>query len=126
MSSSKPQPKTEEELDEEELRDVEAKLKEVLELMTAKHSRDSTDERLEEARLKRYDNMGNVQPVFHVSSAGHHVATNMHTKCTMDLAEQLKIRIKLGKYARELQDSLHRLSERHINVLEKILARSRY
>jgi hypothetical protein len=124
MSAAKP--KTEEELDEEELRDVESKLTEVLDLMTARLSRDQTDVSLEAARIRRYENAGNIQPVFHVTHGGHHVPTTMHTKSTMDLAEQLKNRIKLGKYARELQDSLHRLAERHVKVLEKILARSRY
>jgi hypothetical protein len=121
------QPKTEEERDEEELRDVESKLTEVLDLMTARHSRDRTDVNLEAARIRRHENTGNIQSVFHVAEkGGHHVPTTMHTKATMDLADQLKTRIKLGKYARELQDSLHRLSERHIAVLERILARSRY
>ena len=42
MSQGTPE-KTPEELDEEELREVEPKLKEVLDLMTAWHHRDLTD-----------------------------------------------------------------------------------
>jgi hypothetical protein len=53
MSSSAKPPKTPEELDEEELREVEAKMKEVLDLMTARHRRDDTDARVLEARARR-------------------------------------------------------------------------
>jgi len=117
--------KTPEELDEEELREVEAKLKEVLDLMTARHHRDRTDEQLEMARTRRDEHTGNRQPVYH-QAAGHHVATTMHTKTALDLAKQIKLRIQLGKYARELDDSLERLSTRYLAVLERMLGRSRY
>jgi hypothetical protein len=50
----------------------------------------------------------------------------MHTKTTLDLAEQLKLRIQLGKYAKELDNSLERLSARQVAVLERMLGRSRY
>ena len=43
MSAAKAPPKTPEELDEEERREVESKLKEVLDLMTARHHRDRVD-----------------------------------------------------------------------------------
>jgi hypothetical protein len=117
--------KTPEELDEEELREVEAKMKEVLELMTGRHHRDKTDDKLEMARYKRDEHAGNRQPVHHIKG-GHHVATTMHTKTTLDLAEQLKLRIQLGKYAKELDNSLERLSARQVAVLERMLGRSRY
>ena len=123
--SKKPPEKTPEELDAEELREVEAKMKEVLDLMTARHHRDETDARLLEARGRRDDHSGNRQPVFHVSGA-HHAPTTMHTKTELDLAEQLKLRIQLGKYALELDHSLERLSARQVAVLERMLARSPY
>lgn len=117
--------KTPEELDEEELREVEGRLKEVLDLMTARHHRDRVDEQLELARARRDEHAGNKQAVFHVAQ-GHHAATTMHTKAALDLAEKLKLRIRLGQYARELDESLERLSERHVAVLERMLGRSRY
>lgn len=119
------QERTPEELDEEELREVEGKIKEVLDLMTARHHRDAVDQKLLIARTQRDENMGNTQAVYHHSSA-HHAATTMHTKTALDLAEQLKLRIQLGKYALELDDSLQRLSTRYVDVLERMLARSRY
>lgn len=123
--SKKPPEKTPEELDEEELREVEGKMKEVLDLMTARHHRNDADARLLEARARRDDHAGNRQPVFHVSG-GHHAATTMHTKTELDLAEQLKLRIQLGKYALELDNSLERLSARQVAVLERMLSRSPY
>ena len=123
--SKTPAPKTPEELDEEELREVEAKIKEVLDLMTARHHRDRVDERLETARARRDENAGNSQAVFHVSGS-HHVPTTMNTKTALDLAELLKLRIRLGQYARELDESLERLSARHVAVLERMLGRARY
>lgn len=124
MSSSHPT-KTPEELDEEELREVEAKITEVLDLMTARHHRERTDESLLVARARRDEHTGNRQPVYH-HSGSHHAATTMHTKTALDLAEQLKLRIKLGKYALELDNSLERLSARYVAVLERMLGRSRY
>ena len=117
--------KTPEELDEEELREVEGKVKEVLDLMTARHHRDRVDQHLEMARSRRDEHAGNKQAVFHISGS-HHVPTTMHTKTALDLAETLKLRIQLGQYARELDDSLERLSLRYVAVLERMLGRSRY
>ena len=50
----------------------------------------------------------------------------MHTQTKLALAETLKLRIQLGQYARELDDTLERLSVRYVAVLERILGRSRY
>ena len=125
MPETKTPAKTPEELDEEELREVEGKIKEVLDLMTARRHRAQTDEALETARFRRDEHAGNKQPVFH-HSGSHHAPTTMHTKTNLDLVEQLKLRIQLGKYALELDDTLQRLSVRLVDVLERILGRSRY
>ena len=125
MSAATAPPQTPEELDEEERREVESKLKEVLDLMTARHHRDRVDEALEAARTRRDEHAGNKQAVFHITPS-HHVPTTMHTKTALDLAEQLKLRIQLGQYARELDDTLERLSARYVAVLERMLGRSRY
>ena len=124
-AKSKAEPKTEEELDEEELRETEGKLREVLDLMTAHINRDDTDSRLLGARVACHAHTGNRQTVYHVSKT-HHAATTMHTKTRLDLAEMLKTRIALGQYARNLDDTLQRLSEKYVEVLERILTRSRY
>ena len=125
MTKSSGETKTPEEKDEEELREVEAKVKEVLDLMTARKHRERVDQALLEARAKRDEHRGNMQSVFHITGS-HHAPTTMHTKTALDLAEQLKLRIQLGQYALELDDTLQRLSARYVDVLERMLQRSRY
>jgi len=125
MPSSKDQPQTQEEKDEEELREVERKIHEVLDLMTNRKNRAELDATLEQARARRDEHTGNDMPVVHISKTAH-APTTMHTKTHLDLAENLKTRIALGQYALSLEDSLRRLSERYVEVLERILTRSRY
>ncbi len=114
-----------EELDQEELREVEAKIKEVVALLAERHTRERVDEALEGARERRDQNRGNTARTYQMMSPKH-IETTMHTRAHMELAEVLKTRIQLGKYAADLEDSLRRLSERHVEVLERILSRSRY
>jgi hypothetical protein len=123
--SAKEKPKTPEELDEEELREVEGKIKEVVGLMSEGHRRDDVDERLALARERRDMHHGDRTSAFHITQQGH-AATTMHTQTKLALAETLKLRIQLGQYARELDDALERLSVRYVAVLERILGRSRY
>jgi hypothetical protein len=121
--------KTPEEKDEEELREVEAKIKEVLALMGERHTRAQTDEKLAAARARRDEHHGNRQSVFYrvgKVGKGGQVATTLHTQSHLELGEVLKTRIQLGQYAANLEDTLRRLSERHVEVLERILSRSRY
>lgn len=125
MPTSGDQAKTQEEKDEEELREIEKKIHEVLDLMTNRKNREELDTSLEQARARRDEHSGNITPVVHISKTVH-AATTMHTKTHLDLADNLKTRIALGQYALRLDDSLRRLSERYVEVLERILTRSRY
>jgi hypothetical protein len=118
-------PKTLEEMDEEELREVEAKIKEVTSLMAEGHTRDAVDERVGTARWRRDTHHGDKTSAFYISQHGH-VPTSKHTQTKLQLAELLKLRIQLGQYARDLDDTLERLSVRYVAVLERILSRSRY
>ncbi len=117
--------KAAEDLDEQELREIDAKIKEVMGLMTDRHHREIVDEQIESARNRRAQCTGDRQGVYHITPT-HHIATDLHTSSNLHLAEKLKIRIQLGKYALDLNDTLHRLTERQVEVLERILARSRY
>jgi len=120
MSSSKP--KTQEEKDEEELREVEGKLTEILDMMTQRKSRESADDELMRARDAHSVHHGNKQPVMHITSK-HHVPTTMHTKTALDLAEKVKQKIEVHKYGMELQAALGIYAARYLSVLERILAR---
>ena len=119
------EPKTAEEMDEEELREVEGRIKEVVGLMTAGHDRGAVDEQLSQARERRDEYHGDMRSTYHITKQGH-AATTFHTQTKLALAETLKLRIQLGKHARKLDDSLQRLSVRYVNVLERVLKRARY
>ena len=125
MSASTKKP-TPEEKDQEELREVEAKIKEVVELMTERHSRERVDESLAVAREKRDQHNGDTTRTFRFLGKRKNIETTVHTRAHMELADVLKTRIQLGQYAADLEDSLRRLSERHVEILERILSRSRY
>lgn len=122
---SESQAKTLEEIDAEELREVEAKIQEVTGLMAEGLTRDAVDERVHTARWRRDTHHGDKTGAFYISPQGH-VPTSKHTQTKLQLAEVLKLRIQLGQYARELDDTLERLSVRYVAVLERILSRSRY
>ena len=126
MPDAKPA-KTQEELDDEKLREVESKIKEILALMAGGHTRERASERLEGAREKLGLNKDNNEPAFHKpSSSSKPVTVTRHTASLLELAEALELRIKLGQYASELQDSLHRYTDSKVQVLERKLKRARY
>lgn len=122
---SEKQAKTPEEQDEEELREVEARIREVTTLMADGHSRDIVDDRVTKARARRDEFHGDKTSAFFITQQGH-VPTSLHTQTKLELAGVLKLRIQLGQYARNLDDTLERLSVRYVTVLDRMLSRSRY
>lgn len=117
---------TPEEKDETELREAEAKIKEIVSLMREGHRRDKADKTLEDARSKREEHHMDKVSAFHKHEGNHNITTTKHTKSLLELADALKIRIKLGQYALELEDSLNRAATRQVEVLERMLKRSKY
>jgi len=119
---------TQEEKDDERLREIEARMKELVSLMGERTDRGQADERLQAAREAREKHKGNTkQQVFHSNkSTPKPIPVNMDTKSALDLAEALKTRIRLGAYALDLQDSLNRLAAEQVEVLERCLKRTRY
>ena len=125
-SSAKP---TQEELDEERLREIEAKIKELTQLIGEGHDRAGADERLQTARAHRGEQKGNRgERTYHKEDKGAGKPTPMtqYTSAHLKLASALKLRIRLGEYAAELEDSLSRLAEEQVEVLERKLKRARY
>ena len=118
---------TQEELDDERLREIETKIKELVSLMGERTDRDQANEKLQGAREVREQHRGNKkQNVFHKHEGGKPISVNMDTKSALDLTEALKKRIKLGEYALDLQDSLNRLAVEQVDILERCLKRARY
>lgn len=127
MAMSKPA-KTKAELDEERLREIEARIKEAIELLKIGVDRGAVDERVARAREERDRHKGNrSRQVFHRHQGGKDaVPTSVHTKSALDLAEALRLRIRLGDFAADVQDSLARLAEEQNEILERVLKRARY
>jgi len=115
-------PKTQEEKDEEELREVETKLTEILDLMTQRKSRQSADDELTNARRSHGIHQGNKQPVMHINQK-HHVPTTMHTKTVLDLADKIKQKIEVFQFGQELETALGKHAGRYLEILERILSR---
>ena len=80
---------TPQELDEELLRGIEARTKEVLALMALRVNSTEADCHLEEARARRALHTGNKAEVYHAVGEGGsaRVATNMHTQTILQLIE---------------------------------------
>ena len=116
--------KTPEELDEQELREVEAEMKEVLDLLSRRQNREDAGRQLEQRRATREAHEHNGQPAMHMHGSTR-APTTMRTKVCLDLGESLKTNIALHRHAASLEDSLHRLCERHVAVLERILERAK-
>ena len=125
MSTKKTPEQTEEEKDEELLRELDARFADVTELMTRRLQRHEVDEKLLRAREHAGKHKGNKTSAFHKAPAGH-VATTEETRANLDLVETLRHRIRLGAHAANLQDALHRISERQVQVLERQLKRAKY
>lgn len=119
---------TQEELDEQRLREIEARLKELAQLMTEGKDRPTADTKLEEARLARDEHSGNHRErvFYRTQTSQRPITVSQHTRSHLELAEALKLRIRLGEYALDLGDSLQRLAEEQVEVLERVLKRARY
>ena len=117
--------KTKEELDQERLREVEARMKEVMDLLGKGASREKADAGLETARANQSKHAGNKMGVFH-SHGSAKIPLKMSTKTQLDLAEALKLRIRIGDFALELEDSLQRMAGEQVELLERELKRARH
>jgi hypothetical protein len=114
---------TPEERDEKELREIEGEMKEVLDLLTRRQTREAAGKHLEGLRRRRDEHATNPQPAMHMDGATH-APTTMRTKTRLDLAEGLKNSIALHRHHESLETALSGLSERYVAVLERILARA--
>jgi len=114
-----------EEKDEELRREIETTMKEVMDLIALRKNRIQSSKEVDVLRRNFADNEKDKSGVFHISDT-HHIPTTRHTKSGLDLAEALKTRIRLGKHALELEDTLNRLTVRYVEVLERQLKRSKF
>jgi hypothetical protein len=105
---------------QDELREVEVEIQELLSLMREKP--EVLDENLEKARKKRNKFLGDKTTAYVLERKKGCVATTMHTHTHLALGDILKTKIKLCQYTESLEDTLRRLSERRVELLEAILS----
>ena len=123
--AAEPKEPTQEEKDEERLREIEAKITDLVELLHTGTTRYSADSKVEEHRERVKSGKGEPRPllrVFH-DHGGKRIATTRRTQTKMHLAEALKLRIRVGKHAQDLEHALHILVREQVEILERQLER---
>ncbi len=118
---------TEEEQDEERLREVEAKLEDLVDLLSHGVTRDSSDAKIDESRSRVASGKGESKPllrVFH-QKGGRRLPTTRRTQSKMHLADALKLRLRVGQHAQDLEHALHLLVKEQVQILERQLARKK-
>ena len=124
-ASAPEKPPTEEEKDEERLREVEAKIAEVTDLLAGKHSRETADREIEARRARSASTRGESKPylrVFH-EHGGKKFQTTRRTQAKMQLADGLATRLRLAEHAADLEHALHVLVQEQVEILERQLKR---
>lgn len=101
----------------QELFEVETKIHEVLGLMREK----LTDEKLEKARSKRDKSRGDKTNTYLLEHKKAPVSTTLHTYSTLAFGDLLKTKLRLLQYPDDLQTTLTTLSERRVELLERML-----
>lgn len=125
-AAAQPKEPTQEEKDEERLREIEAKLTDLVDLLHQGATRNAADERVRTARQRVASGEGESRPllrVYHDHAGGKRIPTTRRTQSKMHLAEALKLRIRVGKHAQDLEHALHILVREQVEILERQLAR---
>jgi len=114
---------TQEEKDEERLRGIEERIEDLTDLLNQGITRNSADDRVSDSRDRVKSGKGEPRPllkVFH-DHGGKRIATTRRTQSKMMLAESLKLRIRIGKHAQDLEHALHILVREQVEILERQL-----
>lgn len=100
-----------------ELLDVEGSIEKVIALMRVER----VDEKLEKARLMRDKHNCDWSPAYLLEHKKGAVTTTRHTQAHLALGDILKTKIGLCQYTESLEDTLRRLSEQRLALLDRIL-----
>jgi len=118
---------TEEEKDDDRLREIESKLEDLTDLLAQGVTRDSADTKITTARDRVASGKNESKPflrVFH-EKGGKRLQTTRRTQSKMHLAEALKLRLRVGQHAQDLEHALHVLVKEQVQILERQLARKK-
>jgi hypothetical protein len=125
-ADAEPKEPTQEEKDEERLREIEARIEDLTDLLSGGVSRESADRKIGDARDRVNSAKGEPRPllrVFH-DHGGKRISTTRRTQSKMHLADALKLRIRVGKHAQDLEHALHILVREQVEILERQLGRT--
>lgn len=100
-----------------ELCEVETKLCEIIALMRE----ELTDEKLDQARAKRDKHRGDKASVYLLEHKKAPVSTTKHVHTSLALGDILKTKLKRLQYPDDLEASLTTLSDRRVELLERML-----
>lgn len=98
----------------------------LVELLHQGATRQSADERVRTARQRVDSGEGESRPllrVYHDHAGGKRIPTTRRTQSKLHLADALRLRIRVGKHAQDLEHALHILAREQVEILERQLAR---
>jgi hypothetical protein len=116
---------TQEDKDQERLMEIEQKICDLTDLLSDNVTRESADGKIDEFRERVKSGVGEPRPflrVFH-EHGGKKISTTRRTQSKMMLAEALKLRIRVGRHAQDLEHQLHILVKEQVEILERQLER---
>lgn len=116
---------TQEEKDEERLREIEERVTDLVELLNTGTTRESADANIDEHRERVKSGKGEPRPLLKVyhEHKGKKIPTTRRTQSKLMLADSLKMRIRVGKHAQDLEHALHILVKEQVEILERKLER---
>ena len=125
-ADAEPKEPTQEEKDEERMRELEAKIADLVEIMSSGTTRESADHSVSDAKDRVQTTQGEERPFLRVyhDHGGKRIPTTRRTQSKMQLADALKRRIRVGKHAQDLEHGLHILVREQVEILERQLGRT--
>lgn len=119
------QPKTQRELDEERIRELDAKIKDLLEHISEGVNADISDEKIQQHKDAFHKHKDNKGFVFHKHRGSKNITMHKRSSAALTYTESIKERIRLCEHARDLHESLYNSLEKQAEILERCLKRAR-
>ena len=118
-------PKTQEELDEERLRELEAKIADVAKLLSEGNTRQHMTRKVKRAREQVASGDGEARPLLTVyhSHAGMKIPTTRRTQSKMELVRLLKEQERANAHPHDLEHALHTYVREQLEIMERKVAR---
>ena len=125
-ADAEPKEPSQEEKDEERMRELEAKIADLVEVLSSGTTRESADHSVSDAKDRVQTTQDEERPFLRVyhDHGGKRIPTTRRTQSKMQLADALRQRIRVGKHAQDLEHGLHILVREQVEILERQLGRT--